>query len=140
MPRRRAPTDPSVTASTFACSTSRRADSANVSGRISGSGFRCRHQQEIYSPIEITSTTITHSTMVMSIQPPNGGASGSAFRSGITANSIAAYHVVIGGWNFLLSRDVWTATKRPKEASAISTPRRTTPNPTVLSDRVKSTR
>ena len=36
-------------------------------------------------------------TTVMSTQLPNGGEPGSAFRSGTTANNIAAYHVVIGG-------------------------------------------
>lgn len=42
------------------------------------------------------------------VDPPShwGGASGSAFRSGITAKSIAAYQVVMGGWNFRLPRAV----------------------------------
>ncbi len=66
--------------------------------------------------------------------------SGSAFRSGITAKSIAAYHVVIGGWNCRRSRTVWTATKKAKPASAIKTPRMTTPNATVLGDRCKFNR
>ena len=35
--------------------------------------------------------------MVTSIHAPKGGKPGSAFRSGTTAKSIAAYHVVIGG-------------------------------------------
>lgn len=47
--------------------------------------------------METTKTTSTHKTSVMSIQPPKGGEPGSAFRSGTTAKSMAAYHVVIGG-------------------------------------------
>ena len=54
-------------------------------------------QQEIKSSIETTSTAITQSVTVTSIHDPIGGASGSPLRSGITAKSIAAYHVVIGG-------------------------------------------
>jgi hypothetical protein len=58
------------------------------------------------SVIEITSATTTQRRMVTSIQLPKGGESGRAFRSGITAKSIATYHVVMGGWNFRRSRTV----------------------------------
>jgi len=44
--------------------------------------------------------TITHSTTVTSIHDPIGGESGTALRNGITAKSIAVYHVVMGGSNF----------------------------------------
>src|SRR5258708_10979699 len=79
--------------------------SAGFAG-LSKSGAKCRHQQVMYIIIESTSTTITQRTTRRSIQDPNGGALGSALRSGTTANSIAAYQVVIGGWNFRRSRAV----------------------------------
>jgi hypothetical protein len=50
----------------------------------------------MWSSIETTRATITHKTIVRSIQLPNAGDPGSAFLSGTTANSIAAYQVVIG--------------------------------------------
>jgi len=51
----------------------------------------------MYKLIEATSVTITQSTTDTSIHVPMGGASGSALRSGTTAKSIAANHVVMGG-------------------------------------------
>ena len=53
-----------------------------------------RHQAPIYSSIETTRATSTHMTMVRSIQLPNDGEPGSAFLSGSTAKSMAAYQVV----------------------------------------------
>src|SRR5262249_29775528 len=82
---------------------------------------RCCHQPTRNRARATTSAINTHSTTAWSIHEPYGGLPGRIFRSGTMANSIAPYHVVIGGKNEVLPNATGMATHNANAGSAIRT-------------------